>query len=208
MLPSTIQEFVFKNTTVQLVVPNVDAVQQWYMQQTTEMPFPYWAKVWPASIALANFIAKNPILIQQKNVLEIAAGLGLPSLVVAEFANTICCSDYVQEPLYFVMQSIQVNQLKNISCEMLDWNQLPKNIVADVLLLSDINYEPASFESLLNMLQQFLQQSTTIILATPQRLMAKPFIEQLLPYCIQQENIVVQETGVSILVLSNKIEKL
>lgn len=203
MLPSTIQEFTFDNTIVQLVVPNDTAVQHWYKQQTTEIPFPYWAKVWPASIALAGFITQNKHFVKHKTVLEIAAGLSLPSLVAAQFASTVSCSDYVLEPFVFVEQSIQLNQLNNISYAVLDWNQLPKDIVADVLLLSDINYEPASFESLLKMLQQFLQQSTTIILATPQRLMAKPFIEQLLRYCIQQENIVVQETGVSILVLSN-----
>lgn len=204
MLSSTIQEFIFDNTTVQLVVPSVDAVQQWYRQQTTETPFPYWAKVWPAALALSSFLVQNKHLIQHKRVLEIAAGLGLPSLVAAQFASTVSCSDYVQEPLDFVEQSIQHNQLNNISCSILNWNDIPKNILTDVLLLSDINYEPTAFKSLLNMLQQFLQQSTTIILATPQRLMAKPFIEQLLPYCIQQENVVVQETGISILVLSNK----
>ncbi|MBN8676533.1 MAG: hypothetical protein J0L56_20585 [Chitinophagales bacterium] len=37
------------------------------------------------------------------------------------------------------------------------------------------------------MLLQFLQAGTTILLSTPQRLMAKSFIDKLLPFCVEQE---------------------
>lgn len=201
MIASTVQEFAFEDITVQLVVPNAIAVQQWYKQQANEKPFPFWAKIWPASIALTNFLAQNQYHILQKNVVEIAAGLGLPSIFAAKFATTICCTDYIQEPLDFVKQSAQLNQLKNISCEVFNWNNLPKTITADVLLLSDINYEPSAFNSLFNMLQFFLQKQTTVLLSTPQRLMAKPFIEKLLQYCVYIEEQQIDDTVVSVYVL-------
>lgn len=201
MFASTVQSFTFNTTIVQLVMPNAVAVQQWYEQQITATPFPFWAKVWPAAVALTNFLAQNQQFIRQKNVLEIAAGLGLPSVYAAQFANTVCCSDYVQEPLDFVLASAQFNQLNNLTCEVFNWNNLPDSIEADVVLLSDINYEPSAFDSLFSMLQNFLHKQTTVILSTPQRLMAKPFIEKVLPYCVYIEEQQINDTAVSVYVL-------
>ncbi|MBC7652268.1 MAG: methyltransferase, partial [Deinococcales bacterium] len=68
----------------------------------------------------------------------------------------------------------------------------------DVLLLSDINYMPAAFALLFNMITHFLAKQTTIILSTPQRLLAKPFIEKLLPFCKLQQTIEVMENSKSV----------
>ena len=75
----------------------------------------------------------------------------------------------------------------------------------DILLLSDVNYESAIFDELLNVLKYFLQHKVPIIISTPQRLVAKQFINSLLPYSSQQWNGEVvwngKETGVSVFVL-------
>ncbi|MCU0321991.1 MAG: methyltransferase [Chitinophagaceae bacterium] len=204
MFETTVQQFSFNHSSVSLVIPNTNSIQQWYstQQQTNkDFPFPYWAKVWPSAIALADFLQSNKQLIDQKKVLELAAGLGLPSLMAAKFATTIVCSDYIQEPLSLVEQSIVLNKLNNVECRILDWNDLPEGLSADVLLLSDINYEPSAFNQLLKVIEFFLQNNSTIILATPQRIMAKPFIEAVLPFCIEHTERVIEETIVSILVL-------
>jgi hypothetical protein len=52
-------------------------------------------------------------------------------------------------------------------------------------------------------LEKFLNAGTTIILATPQRMMAKPFIENLLLWCVLQEEVPVNKNQfATILVLS------
>ncbi len=81
-----------------------------------------------------------------------------------------------------MQQSIQENKLENIDAMLIDWNHMPNDLSVDVLLLSDINYEPQTFETLFNVVISFLEKGTTILLSTPQRLMAKPFIDRLLPY--------------------------
>ena len=63
-------------------------------------------------------------------------------------------------------------------------SDLSDDLSVDVLLLSDINYEPQAFETLFNVIISFLEKGTTILLSTPQRLMAKPFIDRILPYSI------------------------
>jgi methyltransferase-like protein 23 len=194
--------------TIDLFVPNAQEVQDSYLQQKqvqAQVPFPHWAKLWPSALAMGDFIHQHPELIQNKNVLELAAGLGLPSFVAARYAKAVCCSDYLEEAVTTMAKSAQHLQLSNITCELLDWDHLPADLTADVLLLSDINYDPDQFDRLYEVLLRFLQQGTLILLTTPQRLMAKPFIEKLLPFCRQQDemsvNYLQQDTPVSLLLL-------
>jgi len=199
----SIKSFQFDAHTIDLVIPDSKAVQELYAKG--EISFPYWSKVWPAAIALSQFIAAHPHYVQNKKVLELAAGLGLPSVIASKHAASVLCTDHQPVALEFVHASAKHNNATNISVAVLDWNDLSSNIEADVLLLSDVNYDPANFADLKIALQRFLLQGTTIILSTPQRLMSKPFIEDLLSFCIYQEEIFVQEDGdpvaISILIL-------
>lgn len=202
-----LQTFQFGTSTVELYVPDAIKVQEWFGEQlksNPEIPTPYWSQVWPAAISICEFITHNTDYIKGKKVLELAAGLGLPSFLAAQFAKKVHCSDYVQEAVDVLIKSIQHNNLTNIHCSKMDWNALPHSLTADVLLLSDINYEPTAFEALFKVLQRFLEQGTTIILSTPQRMMAKPFIERLLPFCVQQEEIIVQENALTTVMVLKK----
>ena len=178
------------------------------MQQKAEnkqASFPYWAQVWPAAIALAQFVVNHPKYTKNKTVLELAAGLGLPSLAAAPLAKNVACTDYITTAVEVAQQSANYNGFDNVQCYTLDWNALPHDLETEVLLLSDVNYEPQQFEVLYNVMQRFLQKGTTILLSTPQRLMAKPFILQLLPFCVVQQQAYVQqpkeEVAITILVL-------
>ncbi len=201
--PFSINAFQFEQQTIYLAVPDVEAVQESYRRG--DISFPYWSKVWPAAIALANFITSHFHYIQNKKVLELAAGLALPSLAAAKYAASVRCTDHEAATLEFINASLKKNSITNVNIDVLDWKHLPANIEAEVLLLSDVNYEPSNFASLQALLQGFLQQSTTIILSTPQRLMSKPFIESLLPFCVHQEEAQVQDNAapvaISLLVL-------
>ncbi|MCS3794770.1 methyltransferase [Niastella sp. OAS944] len=190
--------------TIDLYIPNAQEVQNIYFQQRqvqAHVPFPHWTKLWPAALAMSDFIFNHPEVVKDKKVLELAAGLGLPSFVAARFANRVCCSDYLEEAVDAMNKTVQHLQLTNVSCELLDWNHLPSDLTSDVLLLSDINYDPEQFDKLCQVLQRFIQQGTFIILTTPQRLMAKPFIEKLLPICKQQYEMTADNTSISLLVL-------
>jgi len=196
--------------SIDLFVPDAQEVHDDYLRQKQvqahlQIPFPHWTKLWPAALALADFIYQHPELVQNKSVLELAAGLGLPSFVAARYAKSVCCSDYLEAAVDTMARSAQHLELSNVTCRVLDWNLLPDDLSADVLLFSDINYDPDQFDPLHRVIQRFLLQGAIILLTTPQRLMAKPFIEKLLPFCRQQYEIAVydhqQYTPVSLLVL-------
>jgi predicted nicotinamide N-methyase len=206
LLPASFITLQFNQYTVQPLVPQPIAVQQWHQQQLNrQVPthvFPYWAKIWPAAKALTQFLADHPLLLKNKQVLELSAGIGLPSLLAAQIAQQVTCTDYVPEPLAYVTEAAK--QHTNFTTAVLNWNSLPKDLSTDVLLLSDVNYEPASFEPLLQVIHRFLQQGTTIIISTPQRLIAKPFIDALQPFCMRRQEIVADEVFCTVLVLKNQ----
>jgi predicted nicotinamide N-methyase len=205
-----VRSFSFNNMSLELLAPVPSVLKTNYeqlLQQGYAVPFPYWAQIWPAAIALSTFLDNHHEYVFGKQVLELAAGLGLPSLVAAASdAKNVCVSDQSEEAVLVLQQSINHNRFTNMESCRLNWHQLPGNLQPDVLLLSDINYDPAEFEILFQVLTGLLQKGTLIILSTPQRLMAKPFISRLMPWCIQQENAQVEDTGVSIYVLKQKNE--
>jgi len=167
---------------MQLYVPDPESVKQNYALEKIrdpEAPFPFWTKIWPSARAMAEYILKNQGLLKGKNVLELAAGLGLPSFVAAQYAEQVCCSDYLPEAIDLVRKSVLHNQLTNVDCQLYNWQHLPDDLSADILLMSDVNYEPSEFDQLTVVCERFLSSGTNIILATPGRIMAKEFIERL-----------------------------
>lgn len=178
------------NFSAQLYIPSAQQVLDNYRLQqvhTPDAPKPYWARLWPSAVAISSFISSNPQYVKGRQVLELAAGLGLPSIVAAPLAKQVCCSDYLPEAVALLQQSMQRNGFSNVECRLLNWHHLPGDLQAETLVMSDINYDTAEFEQLYQVLERFINQGTTVLLSTPQRLMGKPFIERLLPWSIQAQ---------------------
>ncbi len=188
--------FCYLNINCELVIPVYEKLKEGYLESKKDnllVPFPYWAKLWASSIALAEFIVENTALFKNKRILELAGGLGLPSIVASAFADEVLYSDYERGALEVVNDSIKHNSIINTKCMMIDWHNIPKHLSADVLLMSDVNYNPKDFEALLRVFEHFLNTGTTILLSTPHRIAAKPFIASLQHFCIQQEHKIVYE---------------
>jgi predicted nicotinamide N-methyase len=194
-----------------IYIPAYEAVKTIYadlLALDPATPFPYWAKVWPSAIALLDVLKAHPHLIQNKHVLEIAAGIGLPSLMMADIAKSIQISDYDKEAVALLQKNIEYLQLQNAEALRLDWNALPETIHPEVVILSDVNYDPTQFETLTKLIEKFIHQGSTVILSTPQRIMASTFVLALSIFIIADYLELVDENGVtkeiSILVLSKK----
>lgn len=189
------------NRNIQLLVPGADGSK-------LSIHSPYWAKVWPAAIGLCYFLDDNLDYIKRKTVTELAAGLGLPSLFAARYAAKVYCSDIEPAAVELMEQSVQHNRLNNVRCNVRSWSDFMGDINPETLLLSDINYEPEQFDVLLKVIQYYLEHHCTIIISTPQRLMAKSFIEKLLPHCVRQEEVLVNDASkqipISIFIIKEK----
>ena len=192
-----------------IYIPAYEAVKTIYaalLELDPASPFPYWAKVWPSSIALHNVLKKHPSLIKDKTVLELGAGIGLPALMMAGITKSIQISDYDLEAVALLKKNIEHLQLQNAEALQLDWNNVPENLNPEVVILSDINYDPIQFDTLINLIDKFVNQGCTILLSTPQRIMASPFVQKLETYIKDRYEVLVDEKGIkkeiSILVLS------
>jgi predicted nicotinamide N-methyase len=105
------------------------------------------------------------------------------------------CTDGAPEAVQLAQLSGTKNNLQNFSTAVIDWNNLPRVLEADVVLLSDVNYDPVAFTALIKMINSFILKDVTVILSTPQRLVAKEFVLPLLQHAIQQEEITVRQQG-------------
>jgi predicted nicotinamide N-methyase len=197
------------SANLSIYVPDYKQVKATYEKLRQVNPaelFPYWAKLWPSSIAMVQFIQANTGLIKDKAVLEIGAGLGLPSFAIAGIVKSIEVTDYAAEAVELLEKNIQHLQLSNIRAKQLDWNQFSGTIDAAVLLLSDVNYNPDEFDGLMQLINQCIDSGSTVLLATPQRIMASPFVNALHQLVRQRHIELVNENGksieISILVLS------
>jgi predicted nicotinamide N-methyase len=170
---------------LQLHVPDPDKVKPTYEHLVATNPataFPFWAKIWPSSLALTSFLRREPQWIASKHVLEIGAGIGLPSFSISREASTLVISDYSTEAVALMEKNIQCLGLKHTRAMQLDWNHFPSDLAADTVLFSDINYEPEQFEALLTLIKQLLNKGATVIIATPERISAIAFAVKLEPY--------------------------
>lgn len=192
-----------------LYVPDPEQVKPVYESSLEKDPatvFPFWAQIWPSALALASFLKEEQGLIKDKKVLELGAGIGLPSFAVAELASEMTISDHAPGAVALIKKNIQYLGLQHISALLLDWNHLPEDICAETVLLSDVNYAPGQFDALLALIRKFTEQGSTIVLATPQRITITPFAEALQPYIRQSVLKTVtglrQDVEIRILVLS------
>ncbi len=189
MFPLHIQHILLPDGPFAIYMPIPEKVGDVFnalQHKKADTPFPYWARLWPSAVALAGYLQKNTHLIQGKFVGELAAGIGLPSLVAAGYAELVWCSDLQEEAMDVVAQSVAHHQLGNLTAVACNWEQLPETLKPDILLMSDVNYNPLAFQSLEKVFYHYLNMGTTILLASPQRLMAKSFIEKLLAFVVEQ----------------------
>ncbi|MFM2360107.1 MAG: hypothetical protein RLY16_2100 [Bacteroidota bacterium] len=200
IIPATVQTFQFNQTSIQVMIPDPNWVQLNYASSDTPH-LAFWAKPWPAAIALAEFIATEPNWVENRTVLELAAGLAIPALTAANFAKTVLMSEYVQPPIHNMEASISINQFTNCTTACINWQSIPATINPQVVLLSDICYNPGDFDALRNMMEHFLNNGATIILSTPHRLAGKSFLLSIQNHCIHQKTQEVNGTMVSIWVL-------
>lgn len=183
--------------------PDKEMVADYYSKGL--ISFPYWSQVWPSAIALARFLMQHSHFMQHKQVLELAAGLGLPAVVAARYASSVVASDYAPEAVAAMQQTVAYNLLQNVQVQLLDWTHLPADLTADVLLLSDVSYDASLFAIQEKVVRAFLKRKTTVIISTPQRLIAKEAIAPLLPFCVHQEEVTVlhyaKEVAITVMVL-------
>lgn len=155
---------------------------------------PYWAELWASALALSQFLAASKIDFKGKKVLEIGAGLGLPSIVAAKLGADVCVSDYLPEAVEFSRKNFLRNDINNAQFEILDWRTPDKLFAADILLAADVAYENRMFEFLPTAFKILCKPNGTIFLSEPNRGLAQYFLQDLHNQGFTVEKIIVSVT--------------
>jgi predicted nicotinamide N-methyase len=126
--------------------------------------FPFWVKLWEASMVLADLMATTPPKPEQ-NLLELGAGLGAPGLVAAANGYRVTLSDFEPLILDFQRVSAAASGLKDVRFELIDWLKPPELPRFDIIIGAEILFREEFFGPLLNVFDKLLTPDGTIYLA-------------------------------------------
>lgn len=195
--PVYLRTIEYEPYSTEIFMPDEEEVKKIYEREKSLHPdidFPFWTRLWPSAIALSIFLRENEGLIKGKKVLELGAGLGLPSVVAATKAQSVTSSDHIDAAVETMAKSFSHHGFKNANSVRIDVRGIPEELQGDLLLLSDVNYDPQLFPDLMKLVKRFLKNGSTIILSTPQRIMGSAFIESLMPYMKSHQLFEIKET--------------
>src|SRR3954470_8285436 len=99
---------------------------------------PYWAELWPSGVALARAVAALDV--RGLRVVELGAGLGLPSLAAALGGADVLATDWAED----AVELLRTNALRNrigLRVERVRWDapeQLLRDAPWDLVLGADL----------------------------------------------------------------------
>jgi predicted nicotinamide N-methyase len=134
---------------------------------------PYWAELWTSGVALAQFV--SGLELAGARVLELGAGLGLPSLAAALRGGDVLATDWAEDAVELLRANAARNGIE-LHVERVRWDE-PALLVGgapwDLVLGADVLYEQRNADQLLELLPRL---GPDILLADPGRPFAKPFL--------------------------------
>src|SRR5207244_8251986 len=109
---------------------------------------PYWAELWPSGVALAEHVAALDLT--DRRVLELGAGLGLPSLAAALRGADVLATDWAEEAIELLHRNAERNGVF-IRLVRVRWSEPEPLLRAapwDLVLGADLLYEARNAEQL------------------------------------------------------------
>lgn len=126
-----------------------------------------FGQLWPASKVLAQAMKK--LELKGQRILELGCGLGLPSLTLQFRGANITASDYHPVSRKFLNYNSQLNQLPNLPFIQLDWNQPNSTTKYDLIIASDVLYDPGNPKLLGKAINALATSTATVLLSCPGR---------------------------------------
>lgn len=141
----------------------------------------YWSLfgvAWPTGLRLARAMAS--IDIERRRILEIGAGLGLPSLVLHDRGADVTACDVHPLAAEFFSHNLALNGLDPMPYETFDWG-VPRPDLGqfDLIIASDILYETAFIDPLVEFIDHHCKADGEFILADPGRKLVGRFSKRM-----------------------------
>jgi predicted nicotinamide N-methyase len=139
---------------------------------------PYWAEVWPSSIALARTVAARTL--GGRRVLELGCGLGLPSVVAALGGARVLATDWSPDAVRAAARNAEANGTV-VATARVAWDdpaRLLEGAPWDLVLASDVLYEQRMVDALLALLPRLVDVRGEIWVSDPGRRPAERFLQE------------------------------
>jgi predicted nicotinamide N-methyase len=139
---------------------------------------PYWAELWPSGCVLADRLAQRTL--SGLRVVELGAGLAIPSFVAAAGGARAIATDWYEPALAFVAANAGRLGLA-VDTMFVDWRDPPRALFDggpfDLVVAADVLYEPRNAEPLAALLPRLVADDGEAIIADPRRPDSRPFLE-------------------------------
>lgn len=169
--------------------PTEDARENLFEQGRAdpEKQMPYWAKVWPSGVALADVVVERKEEVSGQHVLELGAGLGVTASTVLEHKGRLVTADYSALPLAYCRLNTLVNTGDAPRATCFNWRHDAEVTAAlaqpefsdgfPLIIAGDVLYEGRDAEPLLNVVDRMLLSDGSLWLAEPVRRTAQRFLD-------------------------------
>jgi predicted nicotinamide N-methyase len=135
-------------------------------------PIPYWPVAWAAGMGLARHLAGLGLAGQR--VLELGCGVGISGLGAAVAGADVVVTDNQPPALRLARMNARRNDVP-LRAAAADWRAWPFRERFNLVVGSDVTYEPAAFDALLGVLDLALAPGGEVLLSDPGRLMTATF---------------------------------
>ena len=142
---------------------------------------PYWAELWPSAQALTEYILQSAEKFRKKEILELGCGMGLTTMALAQLKpKSLLATDYEQAALQNTKENFVLNNISgHADLQLLDWRNPQLDKTYDIIVASDVAYEQRFFMPLIELFDKYLVENGRVILAEPNRTIARTFFGKL-----------------------------
>jgi predicted nicotinamide N-methyase len=137
---------------------------------------PYWAELWPSSVALARAVGARAL--RGARTLELGCGLGLASIAAARAGGRVLATDWSPDAIRFTNENAARNGVE-LETELVDWNA-PDSILErgpwPLVIGSDVLYEQRNVDQMLALLPLLVGRSGEVWIADPGRQTSMDFL--------------------------------
>ncbi|MFH1571408.1 MAG: methyltransferase domain-containing protein [Gemmatimonadota bacterium] len=141
--------------------------------------FPYWAEIWPASVALSRWLWSGRAPQPRAVALELGCGTGLVGVALARLGWQVESTDFVEDALIFAAHNARANRVEALHrVGYLDWSH-PVGEPTDCIVASDVAYEKKSQPYLGRAVRRLLRPGGQLYISDPRRPASQPFLASL-----------------------------
>ncbi len=167
------------------VEDSIDIVFKWLESKNLpaseiEHLAPYFGKIWPAALGLAQWVADEGKKLKNKTLLEIGCGLGMPGLLASKLGATVTLSDGHPDVARFLERNLKINNISTIDFVTPNWHtgQVCEQKF-DYVIASDVLYESYHPDFFAKIFDTQASSKGVIVLTDPGRAYIQRFIKNM-----------------------------